>query len=146
LWTRPPNDGPPPANKVARVNPQPRAPLWKKKRWQAAAALWLLVPIAYVLAEGPLTCFSAHTGTPDAPLDFLYPAVVTDFVDSLPLLGPARAAWVDAWRPHVYVQVYDVTWSFEPALIFIDWSYLAFLALAALLIGGGIYFLFRRKP
>lgn len=34
------------------ADPQPTRPWWKKKRWLAAAILWLALPIVYVFACG----------------------------------------------------------------------------------------------
>ncbi|MGC1274472.1 MAG: hypothetical protein WBC44_12250 [Planctomycetaceae bacterium] len=35
------------------MHDRPKRPWWRKKRWIAAAALWLLLPIAYPLSLGP---------------------------------------------------------------------------------------------
>lgn len=69
-----------------------RRPWWKRKRWWAAGALWLLV--AYPLSVGPVV-YAVGRGW--APMGLTYFGVpATEAVQPTPLDGP-YAAYLDWW-------------------------------------------------
>lgn len=76
--------------------PQPRRRWWRKKRWQVAVAGWLLLPVVWPLAVGPLAYCERRGWIAEEWLERTYRPVYLALART-PLL-PAHDAYLAWWR------------------------------------------------
>ncbi len=74
------------------ISPAPRRPFWKRKRWIAALALWLLV--AYPLSVGPIAYAMERGWISQATAEaYAHPIEIAD--DAAEAVGDAYQAYVN---------------------------------------------------
>ncbi len=76
------------------TSPAPQRPFWKRKRWIAAAVLWLVA--AYFISAGP-TVYAVRCGWLSMPVaEFAY-APLNDAMNEIPGVDPAFGWYLRWW-------------------------------------------------